>query len=528
MATLIANRLDEIEDFSNRIDIAAVSAQVRDPLPTEAIALLVETAQNTAGGTDVVDATLELLDVDSVANGGFVGTALQVDAAIRMGDGRDRLLGTVEVADSGNELVTLNGIGAFAPIVMGEDDDTVIGTANIARRNPGGEATVTGLRGNGTFALDLGAGDNTLIGQASIASNGEAGLAYGFQDMVVVSGLGSDSIAALATIVAPAADRQVATAYGNTSITGGGGEDAYTGFASTAFADQNVSFAGNGLRLVDRAGPTVVELEAEAEGGAETLAVGISGSLIETGNANDEIAIIASAGPAEALQGIGAAESALRTGAGDDTLSIVGQAVDAFGVTTAAGLALSVVEMGEGDDSLTLEADLLVNLGSVDAKGVAAFGSVIDMGGGDDTVLAEGALFSAGTDLSLADRQSVGLSLTSVDLGEGNDSLTASGGDRGIFDERDEDGVFLNVISGGGGNDVLDLQSGTGFVDGGEGVDTLLLEGSATDYRYRLDAQSNVLTMTDDVRTEIEATNIEVFGFAEQDDTFSASDLLLL
>lgn len=527
MATLVANLLDDIQEFSNRLDIAAVTTQVRDPLPSEAISLLVATAQNTAGGADIVEATLELPEIDSVASGGFVGTALLVEAALRMGAGRDRVIGTVELTDSGNEFVALNGIVVNAPIVMGADDDTVIGTANAARRNPGGEATVTGLRGDGEFVLNLGDGDNTLIGQSSIVSNGEAGIAIGFEDMVVVSGVGTDNIVAIATLVAPAADRQIATGFSNTFITGGGGEDLYSGFVSTAFADQNVSFAADGLRLVDRGGPNEVSLEAEAEGGLETLAVGMTRSTIETGAADDQIEVIARAGPAAAMQSVGAVLSTILTGAGDDSLTFSGQAIDGGGTTDVAGLVGSVVETGEGDDILTTEAVLVVTPLSSDAKGIGTYQSQVDLGDGDDLFVAAGAEGAAGVDLDRSERQSVGISLSSVELGAGDDSLVATGADRGIFDERDEEGVFLNVISGGAGDDVFDIQNGTGFIDGGEDVDTLILAGSAEDFAYRFDTATGILTITDDERTEIEALNIETYGFADQPETlFALGDLL--
>ena len=130
------------------------------------------------------------------------------------------------------------------------------------------------------------------------------------------------------------------------------------------------------------------------------------------------------------------------------------------------------------------------------------------MGLGDDTVVGTGAEIAIGGTSS-------GIFDSRIELGAGNDRIEARGASEGVRD------VFL---FGEAGDDVFDLHSGTGTVDGGAGTDLLILSGDKGDFIFTEQAPNGVL-IDDTIGsvTLLDVDNVEFFKF---DDGVYAYDQL--
>ena len=81
-------------------------------------------------------------------------------------------------------------------------------------------------------------------------------------------------------------------------------------------------------------------------------------------------------------------------------------------------------------------------------------------------------------------------------------------------------------IQGGLGDDVFDLHSGTGLVDGGDDEDLLILSQDSDDYNFeKTGASTGTITDAGGGVTDLDVANIEEFKF--DNGTFSFDDLFM-
>ncbi len=110
---------------------------------------------------------------------------------------------------------------------------------------------------------------------------------------------------------------------------------------------------------------------------------------------------------------------------------------------------------------------------------------------------------STGSLTLIANGTTIGMSLTSIFGGDGVDNITARGT---LF------GVQGASIDGKGGADTFDLQSGIATVNGGSGIDTLILEGDRSDYTFtKGNGFNNPDNISDANGTDIDVEEIERF-----------------
>lgn len=176
----------------------------------------------------------------------------------------------------------------------------------------------------------------------------------------------------------------------------------------------------------------------------------------------------------------------ISTGSGNDL--IVGEAT-ANGIAEAlANAAVDVVTQADGTGSL--ESFIFTNLLStteINATAIGIRGGHYDLGHGADTLIARA--------------QGVGVNI----------------------------GVQDVLINGGKGDDIFDLQSGTGEVIGGKGRDVLKLEGHLADYSFTaLDMSLGVNIQNSLNHTHLLVSEVEQFQFAADAGlTYHYADLFL-
>ena len=125
-------------------------------------------------------------------------------------------------------------------------------------------------------------------------------------------------------------------------------------------------------------------------------------------------------------------------------------------IATSEGIFDGILDAQGGDDTITGN--------NVNADGVGILSSAIDGGAGNDSITGA----ATGTN-------SFGIVDSGIYGGEGDDLFVARGTNSGIQGA---------VLVGGAGNDVFDIQSGTGVIAGEVGTDRLILEGSRADYTF--------------------------------------------
>jgi len=135
------------------------------------------------------------------------------------------------------------------------------------------------------------------------------------------------------------------------------------------------------------------------------------------------------------------------------------------------------------------------------------------MGAGSDTVVGTAETDDFGFE-SDATAHSDGIQNSTVNLGEGDDHVTARGTSLGVRDV---------LIFGEKGDDVFDLQDGTGTIDGGDDDDLLILAGNSSDFLFEeLTSTSGNITGG---LNELAVNDIEEFQF--DDGTFAFDALFV-
>lgn len=360
---------------------------------------------------------------------------------------------------------TLNGT-AGADIIDGSGgNDRILGMAgsDMVIGGPGNDTLFGGdgqdslWGGNGNDRLDGDAGNDIIRGEAGrdtlSGGAGQDSLYGGDSDDALFGGAGNDLLLGDA---------------GADAMDGGDGSDTYVVDALDRIVDSGVT----GTDIARIAGDQSVNLalhnwsgieQVEGGGGNDTIdALGYATAIRILGFNGDDV--LSGAGGHDWLSG-GSGNDRLNGAAGDDTL-FGGDGDD----TLIGWLGIDVMDGGEGSDQYFVDAtDRIMDTG---------------LGGEDRAQIFE----TVGVRLQLVNWQGI----ERVNGFTGNDTLDATGSDRGIFlfGERGDDlligGDGNDTISGGPGNDrfyggggddlILIADAGDVIGNGGDGFDTVMID----------------------------------------------------
>ncbi|MEO1090131.1 MAG: hypothetical protein AAFX81_05840 [Pseudomonadota bacterium] len=420
-------------------------------------------------------------------------------STIAWGAGADRIDSSVDVESTGSAFVnglrsTSIGDGRFGPKTIDVD---------VSATGTGLGVEVNGLL-NTTATLGRANDDVTVDADATGAGHNDVVAAVGMFGGSIDSGNGTDHLTFAATARGDASLSVTAAGLLGASVTGGLGVDQVEANAAAsgddAFAagisDSNIDTAGNRGNAFPFGGDDLVLGDATATG-KSAAARAITNTDVRTGNGADAVTAEADAtshgpgGSALAAGIVGEIAVGVVTGRGNDNVC---------GMATAEASGLGATAVAFGIVGSPFIGDVLVSTGA-----------------GSDTVIASGMASADGIGSSA---RGVGIAFARIETGAGVDEVQARGSTLGV------DGVHIDT---GRGRDFLDLQSGNGFVDGGRGFDTLILQGSRADFDFDV-IDFDTVEITDaatngDV-TDLTVTRVERFEF--DDGLTSLGDILMV
>ena len=374
-------------------------------------------------------------------------------------------LSGVNQVDGGEGNDTITGGLRDDALDGGAGNDTIAaGEGSDSRSGGTGKDTLDG--GEGDDFLNGGAGDDQLVGGL-----GNDNLAGGDDNDMLVGGDGND------ILDGGDGDDLLQGDRGNDTLSGGDGDDLLRG----GFGDDSL-FGGAGNDTL------------EANFGSNMLDGGLGNDTLSDALGDDTL--IGAAGDDELISIVGG-NDILDGGDGADRFVISGQArrsVTILDRGAPAQIVLSDVNPGEvvsGEGALALE---------VLTTGTQIFFEGFDSNDSDSSQLIGSIEFADGTVLTyqeLVEASNVDRVLTqqdAIDLvvagGNGNDLITINGSIFEVVGGRGDDEIIAtgagHTLSGGAGNDTLRF-TGSGsfiptFLNGGEGDDTLIIEGG--DFAY--------------------------------------------
>lgn len=542
--------------------------------PFQVLGIFNEFDVDTGKGADLIDGRISGTNSSSDEH---IVAGLYNFAEIDTGHGRDTINGEVdyEAITSGEARyfgITSGPGFAYGPIKTGKNDDIINGTAKV----DGHADMVIGI---GNTYIDSGVGIDKITGTAHVINTVESSVSQvaGISNSDIMTDKGDDDVVGTATVEADASV-PVNFVFGITSgptdfrpppqpppplplpeitdgisvlegsewvdkmlgssIDVGKGNDLVEGTATVEGASATIiAGIGGGLRGVgaDVADSVLDGTDGEREGffmpidmgagnddligtadvtingqdGGNAGINGISGVHADTGNGTDLVegrsnVLITVENDVFGVNGI--ANSYIETGKSSDT--IIGYATvemqdGGFG-SGINGISNATINTGKSRD--IIEGTMEVT-GSPDAAGGhGIFESDIETGDGRDTV--------RGTAINpFAEGGSFGIADTTISLGKGDDEIIARGA---------TEGVRMVEFFGNKGDDVFDLQSGTGFVHGGQHDDLLILEGNSGDFTFT-DNGGGTGNISDLNGTNLDVADIEEFQF--DNGTFDFGDL---
>ncbi len=494
------------------------------------------------GETDFTRNSTSVLFVSGITGeGGLIDT----------GDDNDLVRGIAMGTGKRVEAVGIDNID----IDTGEGRDTVEAMATAIATSGASQFEATGIRN--VNDLNTGDGNDTVLAEASLdLRSGNEGTAVGIFDSTINTGSGRDNVTGATTANGAGTASILSTAgIRSTSFSTGDGNDQVTGTADATLGNGGSAsdlfgiFSGDGEFGSGRDSVKGIATSTGVNNSVHDGIVGISGFDFATADGDDDVlgsAIVTSgkSSTTNDVKGINSAD--VSTGNAQDTIeglatvsvgnnSIVGETVGISNATIDTGenadiiMAHAVVEAGSGsavtevigiDGSMIITGDgddLIDASASISGTGsgpTTAFGSGIiltdiDTGAGDDEIIAIGADVADGGDSFGIDNIVIGARL--IELGAGEDSVTARGATAGVADVH---------IFGDEGDDIFDLHSGTGLINGGDDIDLLILAGDSIDFTF---TSNGVNTITDGGVTDLEVANIEQFQF--DDGLFDFGDL---
>ncbi len=467
-----------VANFQN-VDASALSAAVTITGSSAANVITGGSGNDTidgAGGSDSISAgagddTVYYHGGETTLDGGAGSDTLVLAAAggltavnFSVAAGADQTAGdTVIVANFENvdasvltTALTVTGSSGANVIKTGSGNDIIDGGGGGDSISAGaGDDTVSYY--NSDVAIDGGIGTNTLVLRAAATidlgavdqTSGDAVNVTNFQNVdasalstavsitgstgtnVITGGSGADTIdgGGGADIIAAGAGNDTVTYQGTeVSIDGGSGSDTLVLAASGGITAVNFAVAaGNDQTLGDGVNVTNFEnLDASVVTTALTVTGSSAANVITTGSGND---IIDGGGGVDTIS----------AGAGDDTVSYYGteHSIDGgIGTNTLVMKSAASVNLGNSDQT-TGDATTVSNFQNVDASALSTGVSIVGTSG-----------------------------INIITGGAGNDTIDGAGG--------------ADTIVAGGGNDTVSYYGTETSIDGGTGVNTLVMKAAAT------------------------------------------------
>jgi Ca2+-binding RTX toxin-like protein len=531
------------------------------------------TGTDLAGADGLAPVAAELGDGDDTANAAIAGVSVQFSG----GDGDDRLIGGVGAdtleggagadslfgnlgadtifGDGGND--SLQGSAGDDLLDGGSGNDTLDGgVGNDRLLGQGGNDVLDG--GQGSDTLDGGDGDDTVFWQAGQSLSDSDG------DDLVLGGSGYDELllsgttegdafrvnfGGLGVALAPGSlsiehqpSGSLITAYAveRISVEAGEGDDSFTigaggGNLAGAGVHELIFDGGDGDDVFDGRyqGSSTVALTVYGGAGDDTLIGGDGNDLLAGGDGND--LIVASPGY-DAIFGGDGNDTVIWSGGNSvvesdgDVFVDGGGGYDVLAISAGLSTAGDSVILAVGGIESSLSSELIIDTNNGDHVLIATDVERIDgqFGDLDDSLLIEGDLREAGVRVLM------------VEGNGGNDILNAAGRGYGGFSVAFYGGQGDDILTGSGGNDLLDggddgdtlvtgLGQGDDRLEGGAGNDLAVVEGAEDDDRVIIgsDGQGNAI-IEDDASGDtvtidgVEALKFEGFG---GDDTVSVGAL---
>ena len=387
------------------------------------------------------------IDIGGIASGNSTITVGAGNYAITTGDGAD-------IVQAGNGTKTLS-------LGSGNNTATVL-DGNLTYTGGGGNDAVTMGAGVGTSIITLGDGTNSLTASSgtvqAYGGSGSDTLTLGSGSHILHVGGGSDTIAISGdgtyTIDSRASD----------SGPQQGGSKTIT-----------VTGAGIGSSTIDIGGIASGNSTITVGSGNYAITTGDGADIVQAGNGTNSYSL----GNGTNTLTIGTGTNTVTAGAGDDTLFV-----------DAASTATNTISLGDGINTTYLRDSNATYTGGSGADRVyfANGNTTLNLGAGDNLVALTGTSTStitagAGNDvITNTDGINTGGNGTlSLDVGDGNNSITLGNGTFSINAGSGNDTVTLgaltgtNVITLGNGANNLSVVSGAARYYGGNDTDTLTL-----------------------------------------------------
>ncbi len=388
----------------------------------------------------------------NLGNGNNTITAAQADTTIVAGNGNNKIFAsnsgkTIITAGSGNNVITGGTTASASDTISVGDGNNVIyggsGSDVITAGNGGsGHNVIYGADGTNVIKVQ-GSGNNVIFGHG----------AHNASDTTTDTVSGTQI----------SANSAPSTATGNSTISGGSGNDVIFGVSGnnsiTGGAGHDVIFGATGVVTLDGHGGMIRAYDSAAGGGNNHITVGNGGDIV-IGGAGSNVIIGGNGG--DILIGGNGSVDGSAGGDGHGLYSISG---------TLGGASGTKITGGVGND---------VIIGDAGATSLSG-------GAGNDIILGHDGIVIRDAAVSTVSAPAHLVSIQTTDEGTGG-----------------------NVsISGGGGNDVIMAGAGSNTIDGGTGSDVII------GHYGTIDATSHGATLTVTGRDGATAGN--------GDDTITAS-----
>jgi Ca2+-binding RTX toxin-like protein len=383
------------------------------------------------------------------------------------------------IAGSAGANVIAGGAGADVIDGSGGADQIAAGAGADSVVYNGGEVSIDG--GAGTDTLLLKSAVTVNLGNAD-QTNGDAVFVQGFENV------DASTLSSALSITGSAAANVITGGAGADTIDGGGGADQI----SAGAGDDNVAYYGSETSIAGGAGLNTLVLKTAAaidlsaidqSVGDATVVTGFSGidaSALSTSanlKGTSGVNILIGGSGADVIDGAGGADT-ISAGAGDDLVTYRGGEVSIDGGAGSDTLALAVTS---GVTAIDFTVAAGVDQTSGDGVNVLGFENI-------DAHLLTTAITVTGT-----------VAANAIQTGSGNDVVHGGGG--------------ADVISTGAGADIVDYWGTEVSIDGGAGVNSLVLKA----------ATSVDLSATDQTTTDL----TQVSGFQNVDASALATGVAL-
>ena len=399
----------------------------------------------------------------------------------------------------GNEFSIDGGAGtntlvmrAAATVNLANSDQTTADAANVSNfQNVDASALTAGVSITGTSGINLitgGSGNDTIDGGGGadviVAGGGNDRVSYYGTELSIDGGAGTNTLvlAAAATVNLANADQTTADSTNVANFQNVDGSGLTTAMSVTGSSAANVITTGSGNDTIDGGGGADV-INA---GAGDDIVTYRGGEVSIDGNTGTDTLIVAAGSVLSAVNFAVSSGSDQTTG---DTVSVTNfENLDASALTTALSVTGSafanMITTGSGNDTIDGGGgtDVIVAGGGNDIVHYYGNETSLDGGTGNNTLLLKAAstVNLANADQTSGDSTNVG-NFQNVDASalSAGVSITGSSGVNlitgGFGNDTIDGGGGADVINANGGDDTVNYRGTETSIDGGTGVDTLVL-----------------------------------------------------